>query len=162
MALRAIFPGSFDPPTIGHFDLIQRAAALCDELDVVVAVNIDRSSALFTPEERVQLLQKLPLSSNVFVHVWAGLLVDYAKETKANLIFRGMRRASEWDAEWPRAWMQRQMGDLETLFIPVNPLYSAISSSLVREVGRFAKDLQGLVPDAIATQVYDRIHERAT
>ncbi len=152
--LLAIYPGSFDPVTNGHLDLIQRASKIFGQV-IVAALRHDSKSPLFTIEERVEMLERsvadLP---NVSVDSFDGLLVDYARQRGAKLILRGIRAVSDYEYELQMALMNRQLSsDLETLFIPASEQYSYLSSRIVKEVSRLGGDVAGLVPDAVVAKL---------
>lgn len=145
----AVCPGSFDPVTNGHLDVFTRAAALADK--VIVAVLINKTKAgLFTVDERIEILREVvaPLP-NVEVDSFYGLLVDYCRDHHVNAIVKGLRAVSDFDYELQMAQMNYRLGGVETLFVSTNPLYSYLSSSLVKEVARHGGSVEGLVPDAV-------------
>jgi pantetheine-phosphate adenylyltransferase len=150
---RAVCPGSFDPVTNGHLDIIERASRLYDEVVVAVLINKTKSS-MFTVEERVALLEectaKLP---NVVVASFHGLIVDFCRERDIQVIAKGLRAVSDFDYELKMAQMNNGLADVETLFMPTSPIYSFLSSSLVKEVATFGGDVSGLVPDAVLAQL---------
>jgi len=159
----AIFPGSFDPPTLGHLDLIQRAAAQFDRLIVCVMVN-SAKSGLFTPEERLELLREsltgLEGVENVEVDRDSGLLVDCARRKGASCVVKGLRSVTDFEYELQMADVNRKLSGLDTLFLTARPELSFLSSSIVRELGRYQVELRGSVSDAIAEKVTRRIRER--
>ena len=149
-----IYPGSFDPPTNGHLDLIQRAAAMFAHV-VAAALKHDAKSPLFTIEERLEMLREsvadLP---NVSVDSFDGLLVDYARKRGARLILRGIRAVSDYEYELQMALMNRQLyPELETIFMPAAETYSYLSSRLVKEVARFGGDVSGVVPPHVEARL---------
>lgn len=151
----AVCPGSFDPVTNGHLDVFARAADLADE--VVVAVLINRSkSSLFTVEERMEMLRQVCAPyPNVRVDAFHGLLVDYCRDHGIKAIVKGLRAVSDFDYELQMAQMNYRLAGVETLFVSTNPLYSYLSSSLVKEVARYGGDVSGLVPDAVLQRLRD-------
>lgn len=159
----AIFPGSFDPPTLGHLDLIQRAAAQFDRLIVCVMVN-SAKSGLFTPEERLELLREsltgLEGVENVEVDRDSGLLVDCARRKGASCVVKGLRSVTDFEYELQMADVNRKLSGLDTLFLTARPELSFLSSSIVRELGRYQVELRGSVSGAIAEKVTRRIRER--
>ena len=153
---RAVCPGSFDPVTNGHLDIIGRASRLYDEVVVAVLINKTKSS-LFSVEERVQLLKECTSEySNVRVDSFHGLIVDFCRENDIQVIAKGLRAVSDFDYELKMAQMNNGLSNVETLFMPTSPLYSFLSSSLVKEVATFGGDVSGLVPD----QVLHRLREK--
>lgn len=145
----AVCPGSFDPVTNGHLDVFTRAAAIADRVIVAVLINKTKSS-LFTVDERIEILREVvaPLP-NVEVDSFYGLLVDYCKEHGVQAIVKGLRAVSDFDYELQMAQMNYRLAGVETLFVSTNPLYSYLSSSLVKEVARHGGSVEGLVPDAV-------------
>jgi pantetheine-phosphate adenylyltransferase len=157
----AIYPGSFDPPTLGHWDLIQRAEKLVDKLVVAVLYNPSKTCA-FTVAERVAFLKELCASCpKVEVISFHGLLVTCAKERKARFIVRGVRAFSDFEYEFQMALMNRKLSpDLETVFLMPKEEYSVVSSRMVREVGLMGGDLSGLVPELLLDRIAERLLDR--
>ena len=150
---RVVCPGSFDPITNGHLDIIARACSLFDEVVIAVLVNQTKSS-LFTVEERIEMIKEVTTRfSNVKVDSWSGLLVDYCRTNKIPTIVKGLRAVSDFDYELQMSQMNYQLGDIETLFVATNPLYSFLSSSLVREVARHGGDIANLVPQKVQEEL---------
>ncbi len=158
----AVYPGTFDPVTFGHLDLVERGAKQVDRLIIAILRNEDKR-ALFTVEERAALLRDAVAPwKNVVVDDFDGLLVDYAKRTKATLILRGLRAVSDFEYELQMAMMNRRLApDLETAFFMPNEAFSYVSSRLVREVARLGGDISGLVPEAAAKALAEKF-KRAT
>lgn len=150
MAKIAICPGSFDPITNGHIDIIQRGAKVFDELYVVV-LNNSSKNPLFTVEERVDLIKNVTSHiPNVKVDSFQGLLVDYAKSINANAIIRGLRAVSDFEYEMQGTSMNRVLDEeLETFFMMTNSQYSFLSSSIVKEVAKYKGDISSLVPPLV-------------
>jgi pantetheine-phosphate adenylyltransferase len=146
---RAVCPGSFDPVTNGHLDVIERISGIFDE--VVVAVLINKSkSGLFSTEERIELLRESTKSmSNVTIDSFHGLLVDFCKAHDIRVIVKGLRAVSDFDYELQMGQMNHSLAEIETLFMPTNPLYSFLSSSLVKEVATYGGDVSKLVPEPV-------------
>jgi pantetheine-phosphate adenylyltransferase len=143
---RAICPGSFDPVTNGHLDIIARASALYDEVTVGVLVNSSKQG-LFDLDERISLLREVTaVYGNVVVDSFSGLLVDYCRRHGIPVIVKGLRAVSDFDYELQMAQMNHGLAGIETLFVSTNPLYSFLSSSLVKEVATYGGDVSGLVP----------------
>ena len=154
----AIYPGSFDPVTLGHWDLIKRAAKLVDRLVVAVLHNPSKSAA-FSVEERVAMLEELTAAlPRVEVTSFNGLLVDFAKVQEAQVIVRGVRAFSDFEYEFQMALMNRKLApDLETVFLMPKEKYSAVSSRLVREIGSMGGNLTDLVPEVLRTRIAERL-----
>lgn len=156
---RAVCPGSFDPVTYGHLDIIGRAAGLFDEVTVSVLVN-KRKASLFTVAERIEMLRAETADhENVVVDSFDGLLVDFCRERKISAIVKGLRAVSDFDYELQMAQMNNRLTGVETLFISTNPLYSYLSSSLVKEVATYGGDVKGLIPDAVLERVTVKLAE---
>ena len=150
---KAVCPGSFDPITNGHLDVIERASHLFDEVVIAVLVNNSKSS-LFTIEERIVLardcVKHLP---NVKVDMWSGVLVDYCRENKVDAIVKGLRAVSDFDYELQMAQMNLQLKGVDTLLMATKPAYSFLSSSLVREIARYGGDVSNLVPAGVLSEL---------
>ena len=143
---RAVCPGSFDPVTLGHLDIVERASKIYDEVVVAVLVNKKKSS-LYTVEERMDLLREVTAGyGNVTVDSFHGLLVDYCRTEQIPVIVKGLRAISDFDYELQMAQMNHGLAGVETMFMTTNPLYSFLSSSLVKEVATYGGDVSGLVP----------------
>ena len=157
---KAVCPGSFDPVTNGHLDVFARAAALADE--VIVAVLVNRHKAgLFSVVERMEILREVVAPyPNVRVDTFDGLLVDYCRENAVPAIVKGLRAVSDFDYELQMAQMNYRLAGVETLFVSTNPLYSYLSSSLVKEVATYGGDVSGLVPEAVLRRLADRLSAR--
>ena len=156
----AIYPGSFDPITNGHLDIITRGSKIYDKLIVGVLVNIDKKG-LFTIEERVELIKKVTNHlPNVEVISFNGLLVDLARKHEAKVILKGLRAVSDFEYEFQMALMNTQLEpNVETLFMMTSSAYSYLSSSSVKQVAKFGGNISGLVPDEIITEVYNKIRD---
>lgn len=150
-------PGSFDPVTNGHLDVIERISPLFDEIVVAVLINKNKQG-LFDTEERIELLREstkdLP---NIVVDSFHGLLVDFCKAHGIQVIVKGLRAVSDFDYELQMGQMNHSLAGVETLFIPTNPLYSFLSSSLVKEVATYGGDVSGLVPEPVLTRLRARL-----
>ena len=154
---RAVCPGSFDPVTLGHLDIVERASAIYDEVTVAVLVNKKKSS-LFTVEERMDLLRQVTASyGNVKVDSFHGLLVDYCRTKQIPVIVKGLRAISDFDYELQMAQMNHGLAGVETLFMTTNPLFSFLSSSLVKEVATYGGDVSGLVPPLVHASLTERL-----
>lgn len=154
----AIYPGSFDPITNGHLDLIQRSSALFDQLIVAILRN-EAKESLFSVEERIEMLNEVICGySNVSVGSFDGLLVDYAAERGASVILRGIRAVSDYEYELQMALMNRRLRpDIETVFLMAGEAHSFISSRLVKEVIRLGGNISGLVPAPIEGRLKRRL-----
>ena len=155
----AIYPGSFDPPTNGHLDLIERGSKIFDLLVVAVLRNPDKKDPLFTIGERVEMLQEITRHcSNVEVESFGGLLVDYAVRRQARVILRGLRAISDYENEMNMALMNRKLDpNLETVFMMPAVAYTFLSSRLVREVCQLGGDVRGLVPPAVEERLRAKV-----
>jgi pantetheine-phosphate adenylyltransferase len=157
---KAVCPGSFDPVTNGHLDIIGRAAALFDEVTVMVAYN-GAKAGLFTVDERIEMLNEVTAQwPNVVVDSFSGLLVDFCRDHGIPAVVKGLRAVSDFDYELQMAQMNRQLGGVETLFVPTSATYSYLSSSLLKEVAALGGDVAGLVPDMVATRLRERLASR--
>lgn len=155
----AIFAGTFDPPTYGHLNIIERAKNIFDELHVVVALNKGKN-CLFTSDERLNMLQNLTRQwDNVKVSIWDKLIVDYAKEHKAKILVRGVRNIGDFSYEFDLALMNRGLAaDIETVFIPTDPKYFILSSSSIKELALFGGDISTMVPPLVAEKLAQKIN----
>jgi pantetheine-phosphate adenylyltransferase len=158
---RAVYPGSYDPVTNGHLDIIERAAQVFDE--VVIAVMINKSKqTLFTVDERTAMLRDVTSHlPNVRVDSWHGLLVQYCEKHGIKAIVKGLRAVSDFDYELQMAQMNQQLSGIDTLFMPTSPAYSFLSSSLVKEVAKYGGDVAHLLPAQIHTSLTERLAELA-
>ncbi len=155
--IRVVCPGSFDPVTNGHLDIISRAAKLHDEVVVAVLRNPSKSS-LFTADERVEILAEVTKGiSNVKVAKFDGLIVDFCRANDISAIVKGLRAVSDFDYEMQMAQMNYNQAGVETLFMTTNPLYAFLSSSLVKEFARFGGDVAGLAPDPVLRRLTERL-----
>ena len=157
-SLVAIYPGSFDPITNGHLDLIERASRLVDRLIVSILRN-ERKQPLFSVQERMDMLREVTADhANVEVGFFEGLLVDHAKAKGATLIVRGIRAISDYEYEWQMALMNRRLRpEIETMFLMAGEAHSFISSQMVKEVLRLGGGISDLVPPAVERRLKDRI-----
>jgi pantetheine-phosphate adenylyltransferase len=158
---RAACPGSFDPVTNGHIDIISRAGTLFDEVVVAVGVNASKSR-LFSPQERIEMLgTAVEPYPNVRVAGFDGLLTDFCREHEVHAIVKGLRAVSDFDYELQMAQMNASLSGIETVFVPTSPEYSFLASSLVKEVARFGGDVSGLVPGFVWDRLTARLAEPA-
>ncbi|MDX2149747.1 MAG: pantetheine-phosphate adenylyltransferase [Bryobacteraceae bacterium] len=157
-SITAIYPGSFDPITNGHLDVISRAVKICDRLIVAVLRN-EQKQPLFSVEERAEMLREVTRGfAKVEVESFDGLLVDYAAHRKAHLILRGIRAISDYEGELQMALMNRRLRpEIETVFLMAGEAYSFISSRLVKEVIRLGGDITGMVPPPVQVKLKNRI-----
>jgi len=157
MGLTALCPGTFDPVTNGHLDVVGRAASTFDAVVVAVLENPSKTP-LFAVEERIALLEEAVRDlGNVRVGAFGSLLVDYAREQGASVIVKGLRAVSDYEYEIQMAQMNQRIGEIETLFMATSPKWSFLSSSLVKEVARLGGDVEGLVPDHVRKALIDRL-----
>ncbi|GAB3123294.1 pantetheine-phosphate adenylyltransferase [Streptomyces calidiresistens] len=154
---RAVCPGSFDPITNGHLDIINRASRLYDVVHVAVMINKSKSG-LFSVEERIALIEEVTsVYGNVRVEAFHGLLVDYCKQRDIPAIVKGLRAVSDFDYELQMAQMNNGLSGVETLFVPTNPTYSFLSSSLVKEVATWGGDVSHLVPPTVLDALLEKL-----
>lgn len=153
----AICPGSFDPVTLGHLDIIERAADIFDNVIVLVMSNSSKYQSMFTIDERISLLKRCIKSKNVVVDTYDGLLVQYAKEKGAVAIVKGLRAMSDFDYEFQQALTNKSLyPDVETVFLTASGKNMFLSSSMVKEVCTLGGDINSFVPADIAPDIYKR------
>jgi pantetheine-phosphate adenylyltransferase len=159
MPVKALYPGTFDPPTNGHVDLIQRGSKIFDQLTVAILINPVKNP-LFTVEERVEMLAEVTSTlPNVSVATFDGLMVDFARRQGANAVLRGIRAISDYEHEFQMALMNRRLApEVETVFLQPAGRYSFVSSRMVKEVFSFGGDVSGLVPPNVLKRLRERIH----
>ena len=158
MKRTAVFPGSFDPPTLGHLDIIHRALAACDRLIVSVGHNPHKDNGVFSADERVEMITKMVAAEpSVEVRKFSGLVVDFAAEVGADYLVRGLRAFSDFEYEFKMALANRKMSGLETLFLMADSRHAHISSSLIRDIGRYGRDLSEFVPEAVHREIVERL-----
>jgi pantetheine-phosphate adenylyltransferase len=156
----ALVPGSFDPVTNGHLDIIERAARHFDTVIVAVIRNPQKTQSLFTLEERQELLSEcIGHLGNVRIEFFKGLLVDFAKDHGAEAIVKGLRAVSDFDYELQMAQMNQSLSGIDTFFLSTSPNYSFLSSSLVREVAKYGGDVSPMVPPVVAKRLAERFAE---
>jgi pantetheine-phosphate adenylyltransferase len=154
---RVVCPGSFDPVTNGHLDIIGRAAPLYDEIVVAVLVNQSKAG-LFTVDERLEMLRAVTSHiPNVRVESFQGLLVDFCKANDIDVVIKGIRAVSDFDYELQMAQMNVGLAGVETLFMATNPLYSFLSSSLIKDVAKWGGDVTPHVPELVAARLHERL-----
>lgn len=150
---KVVCPGSFDPITFGHLDIIKRASSLFDEVVVAVLVNKTKTS-LFTVEERISMIKEVTTEyPNVSVASWSGLLVDYCEKNGIQAIVKGLRAVTDFDYELQMSQMNLQLKGIETLFMSTAPAHSFLSSSLVKEIATYDGDISGYVPAQLVERV---------
>jgi pantetheine-phosphate adenylyltransferase len=153
-----LFAGSFDPPTLGHLDLIERAAKICDQLYVGIAVNSKKKHPTFSIVERYAMLTELCHSlKHVKIVEFEGLAVEFAKENKVDFLVRGLRSPSDFDSEMQMAMSNKVISRIDTVFLIANPLYIHISSTLIHEIAHGGHRLHQFVPESVEDAVYTRI-----
>lgn len=158
--LSVVCPGSFDPVTNGHLDIIERASRLADRVYVAVMLNANKSG-LFTIDERIDLLkQSVSHLDNVVIESFEGLLVDFCRTHDARAIVKGLRAVSDFDYELQMAQMNHRLAEVDTLFVATNPLFSFLSSSLIKEVVSYGGDVSGLVPANVLTPLVERLAQQ--
>lgn len=159
--LKAIYPGSFDPVTLGHLDIIKRSAGLVDEL-IVGVLNNNAKSPLFSVEERVRMLEEVTKDmENVTIMPFAGLLVDFAKQTGARAVVRGLRAITDFEYELQMSQMNHKLDEnVETIFLTTSLEYSYLSSSTVKEVAAFGGDVTQFVPESVVEKIHDKMIKR--
>ena len=159
--MRAIYPGSFDPVTYGHLDIIKRSAGLVNEL-IVGVLNNNAKSPLFSVEERVRMLEEVTKDiSNIKVVTFEGLLVDFARQMDAKMIVRGLRAITDFEYELQMAQTNHKLApQLETVFLTTSLEYSYLSSTIVKEVATFGGDISKFVPDYISVQIKEKMDKK--
>jgi pantetheine-phosphate adenylyltransferase len=159
--IRAVCPGSFDPVTNGHLDIIGRASQLYDEVVVGVGSNVSKAKRLFSAEERIEMLREVTAEyPNVSVDSFSGLLVEYCREHDIRVIVKGLRAVTDFDYELQMAQMNIGLAGVETVFMPTNPLYSYLSSSLVREIAQYGGDVSAHIPEPVRKRLLARLADR--
>ncbi len=160
MSTVAVVPGSFDPITNGHVDVVERAASQLDEVVVAVLENPSKKGGLFDLAERIDLIEAaLGHLDNVRVASFTGLLVDFCRDQGITMVVKGLRAVSDFEYELQMAQMNQQLAGVETLFLPTSPDWSYLSSSLVKEVARYGGDVSGLLPEAAHEALVARVRD---
>ncbi len=156
--MKAVYPGSFDPPTNGHLDVINRARKLCHTL-IVGVLNNPSKNPMFSTEEKLEMLKELTKDmENVIVLSFSGLLVDFCKEQNCNIVFRGLRAVTDFEYEFQIALTNKTMNnELETLFIPTNTQNLWLSSSVVKEIAKFGGNYETMVPPFVEKKLKEHI-----
>lgn len=158
--MKVVYPGSFDPVTNGHLDIIKRASKIYDEVIVCVLIN-NTKKYLFSMDERIEMLEDILYDyNNVKVAKYSGLLIDFVKENQIDAIIRGIRAVSDYETELQFAQMNKVYsgGVVETLFMVAEPKYSYLSSSIVKEIASFKRDVNGLVPEIVANKIKNKFN----
>jgi pantetheine-phosphate adenylyltransferase len=157
---RAIYPGSFDPITLGHLDIIERSAKLFDEVIVALLLNIDKQP-MFSTEERVEMIRAVVPDDNVRVDTFEGLLVHFAAAQEAQFVVRGIRAISDYEYELQMALMNRRLAPgIETVFLMAGEAYSYVSSRLIKEVFALGGSLSGLVPELVEKHMREKFKKQ--
>ena len=151
--MKVLIPGSFDPPTNGHIEVIKRASNVFDEVFVGVVVNPQKDPMIEVAERKKMLSEILVDISNVNIESFEGLLVDFAKKMKINAIVKGLRAMTDFDYEFQMAQMNFNLADFETIFIPASPEYGYVSSSMVKEIYSYGGDVSALVPSVVVERL---------
>ena len=156
--LRALFPGSFDPPTNGHLNLIERASQIFSEIDVVIAVNVTKQST-FTADERATMMRELVKEfENVHVHLWDQLIVKFAEKVGARIMIRGVRALADFAYEFELSMINRGLSPgVETFFMPTDPQYFVLRSTSIKELARLGGDISSMVPPVVAKALHERL-----
>lgn len=159
--IKAVFAGSFDPPTNGHLDIIQRTSKLFDEVDIVISVNPTKKY-LFSEKERFDLISELVKDyKNVTVHTYGGLIVNYAKESGAKVLVRGIRSTNDFAYEFDLAHMNQNLNpEIETLFLPTKEKYAIVKSSSIKELAMFGGDISRMVPSIVEKAVNEKFADK--
>ncbi|MCI1984668.1 MAG: pantetheine-phosphate adenylyltransferase [Bifidobacteriaceae bacterium] len=158
----AVCPGSFDPVTSGHLDVIERCARLFDKVYVVVAINAAKRP-LFDERERVSMIRAALAAdgcTNIAVAATDGLITDFCASVGASVIVKGLRQNGDYEAELGMALVNRQIGGIETMFIPADPLKEHISSSIVKDVARHGGDVRGMAPDSVVPRLIEALRSQ--
>ncbi len=155
---KVLLPGTYDPPTNGHLNILRRASRLFDAVAVVIAVNPGKTY-LFSAEERLAMMQSLAQGlPNVTVTTWNGLIVDFADRIGVHVIVRGVRALADFDYEFELSLMNRSLNPrVETIFLPTDQKYSVIRSSAIKDIALFGGDISGMVPSVVATALHEKL-----
>ncbi len=159
---KVLLPGTFDPPTNGHLNILRRASRLFDAVEVVIAVNPGKTY-FFSSEERLAMMTALAQDlSNVTVSTWNGLIVDFADRIGVHVIVRGVRALADFDYEFELSQMNRSLNPrIETIFLPTDQKYSVIRSSAIKDIAGFGGDISGMVPPNVAKALHEKLRARA-
>jgi len=156
----AVLPGSFDPPTLGHLNLIERSSKLCETLYVVIAVN-EMKQYLFSKEERLEMMRHLLKDyDNIVIMTWESLIVDFAEKHRIPVMIRGVRALADFGYEFELAMTNKQLyPDLEILFMPTDPQYFVLRSSAIKELAGHGADISKMVPEMVAEKLRNKLHK---
>ncbi|AZA09396.1 pantetheine-phosphate adenylyltransferase [Corynebacterium pseudopelargi] len=158
MSTHAVCPGSFDPVTMGHVNIIERATQLFEQVTVLVTANPNKPSGLFSVEERKALIREaLKDHENIRVEHWSGLLVEYTQNNGIDTIVKGLRSSLDYDYELPMAQMNRKLAGIDTVFLMTDPKYGYISSTLCKEVTKYGGDVSDMLPDAVNRAMQEKL-----
>lgn len=163
MKRRAIYPGSFDPPTYGHIDIIRRSLQIVDEVVVASLYNPQKNNSLFTPEERIEMFQEelKDVADRIEYDHFYGLLVDYVEKKQANIIIRGLRAVSDFDYEFQMALMNRRMKPhVETIFLMTGAAHFYTAARLIKEIASFDGNVDGLVPPHVVQRLKEKFAKK--
>lgn len=156
--MKVIYPGTFDPPTKGHLNIIQRAAVLFEKVDVAIGLDTQKKASSFTQNERLLFLETLTQDLlNVEIHSFDGLVVNFAKELKSNFILRSLRTYNDFEHEKTLAYTNQKLSGIETLFLLPDETYQSISSSLIRDIAKRGERLIPFIPEAIEKAVFEKL-----
>ncbi len=156
----AIYPGTFDPPTLGHLDIIQRASRNFNKLIVAIGKNNSKKSTFFSIQERVFFLKSITNNiPNIEIEAFPGLLVDFSKDREIDIVIRSIRTVLDFEYETLQAQMNRRLGNLETFYLVVNEKYRLISSTAVKELASHGKRLKEFIPEGIEEAVFQRLFQ---
>ncbi|QVL57637.1 MAG: pantetheine-phosphate adenylyltransferase [Simkaniaceae bacterium] len=156
--MNVIYPGTFDPPTKGHLNIIERGAKLFDRVDVAVGIDTEKKGAIFTQEERLLFLKTLTKNmANVEVHAFDGLLANFAKEQEANFIIRSLRTYTDFEHEKTLAHTNQKLSGIETLFLLPDEAFQSISSTIIRDIAKRGERLTPFIPEAIEKEVFEKL-----
>ena len=155
--ISAVFAGSFDPPTYGHLNIIERSREIFDEVHVVISKNSEKNG-LFSAQERLEMMELITEKyDNVYVHVWEGLVVDYARQLGAKVLVRGIRNVTDFSYEFDLSLMNHSLNsNIETLFIPTETRFAIVKSSSIKELAQFGGDISNMVPPVVCEAVKKR------
>ncbi len=157
----AFFTGTFDPPTLGHLDIIERSQSLCDKLYVGIGINSTKESTLFSTEERKAMLVKIcKRYSQIEVVTFAGLTIEFAKLHHVNFFIRGLRAFSDFEYEFDMALANRKLSNIDTVFLMADERVGHIRSTLIRELGKFKSRLHDFIPAEIESEVFKKLSEQ--
>lgn len=157
---KALFPGTFDPPTLGHLDLIQRASKLCDKLYIGIGHNSSKNKPLFTLSEKEELVKTITKDiRNAEVISFSGLVVECAQELKVDYLIRGLRTFSDFEYECQMAFANNKMTGIETLFLMADSQYAHLSSTLIKEIAHYKHRLTDFIPASIEEAVFNKLKD---